>query len=244
MKSPRLIGHKIEHFKETGSTNDIAKRRAMEGASEGTVIIADIQKAGRGRLERVWSSPPGGIWLSIILRPDMESERLSLLPLIAGNAVANTLNELFNVNAKVRWPNDVLIGKKKVSGILTELDMDENFVVMGIGINANMDLADLPEEVREIATTLKEELNREIQKSEILDRLFTGLEESYTAFNEGTPEISCSTINKMVKIITKGTEIKGKAIAIDSAGALIVQQDDGTKKRIISGDCTHIDQFA
>ena len=243
MKDHRLIGHKIKQFNEVDSTNDVAKKLAIEGASEGTAIIADVQKMGRGRLGRAWSSPQGGIWLSIILRPDMESERLSLLPILAGNAVANTLNELFDVNALVRWPNDVLIGEKKVSGILTELDMDEHFLVMGIGINANIDMTDFPEEVREIATTLKKELNKEVQINEITDCLFSYLDESYTAFNEGRPEIKSDTINRMVKIMTKGGEIKGKAIEIDDAGALIVQQVDGTKKRIISGDCTYIDQF-
>ena len=167
MKSRRRIGQTIKHFPSVDSTNDIAKKLAREGADEGTVVLADVQEKGRGRLERVWSSPMGGIWLSVILRPDTSSEQISLLPLIAGNAVANTLNKLYKINALVRWPNDVLIGGRKVSGVLTEIDTDEKFVVVGIGINANFDTDDLPGKVTGIATTLKEELKREVIAEEL-----------------------------------------------------------------------------
>jgi BirA family biotin operon repressor/biotin-[acetyl-CoA-carboxylase] ligase len=235
-----MIGQKIEHFREVDSTNDVAKKLAKDGAPEGTVVMADTQKKGRGRLGRSWSSPSGGIWLSVILRPDTQSKRISLLPLIAGNAVANTLNGLYDIDAYIRWPNDVLIGDKKVSGVLTELDVDENFVVVGMGINANIDVEDLPEEVRNIATTLKKELNREVSKKELLDRLFSEFEDTYDRFNSGIAEINCSTIKKQVKIITKEREFIGIAKEIDETGALILQLEDGSTERIISGDCIHL----
>jgi BirA family biotin operon repressor/biotin-[acetyl-CoA-carboxylase] ligase len=203
-----------------------------------------VQEKGRGRLERVWSSPAGGIWLSVILRPDTSSERISLLPLIAGNAVANTLNKLYKIDARVRWPNDILIGGRKVSGVLTELDTDEKFAIVGIGINANFDTGDLPEEVTGIATTLKEELKREVRAEKLLDQLFAELEDIYDKFNKGTAEIKCSTIGKKVKIITEGSELNGTAKEIDGAGALILQLPDGTTRRIISGDCIHLDHFS
>lgn len=241
MKYP--IGQKIEHFLEVDSTNDVAKKLAKKGASEGTAVLADIQKKGRGRLGRHWSSPKGGVWLSVILRPDTTSEQISLLPLLAGNAVANTLNKLYKIDAKVRWPNDVLIGGRKVSGVLTELDTDENFAIIGIGVNANFDTGDLPEEVTGIATTLKEELKREVSKDELLSCLFAELGDIYDKFNKGTVEIKCSTIDKKVKIITNGSELTGIAQEIDETGALILQLQDGTTKRIISGDCTHLDHF-
>lgn len=244
MKGRSLIGQKIEHFPTVDSTNDIAKKLAKDGASEGTVVSADVQKKGRGRLSREWSSPAGGIWLSVILRPDTTSKQISLLPLIAGNAVANTINTLYDLDARVRWPNDVLIGERKVSGVLTEIDTDENFVVIGIGINANIDLSDLPEEVKDIATTLKEELNRVVSKKELIDCLFTELEDGYSHFKLGTAEVKCSTIKKRVKIVTKEQEITGTAIEIDGTGALILQLQDGATKRIISGDCIHLDHFA
>jgi BirA family biotin operon repressor/biotin-[acetyl-CoA-carboxylase] ligase len=244
MKGSSLIGQKIEHFPLADSTNDIAKKLAKDGASEGTVVSADVQKKGRARLGREWSSPMGGIWLSVILRPDTTSERISLLPLIAGNAVANTLNRLYDIDARVRWPNDVLIGERKVSGILTEIDTNENFVVIGIGINANIDMGEFPEEVAGIATTLKEELGREISKEELADRLFLELGDMYNQYISGTVEINCSTINRKVKIVAKEQEIIGTAIEIDGTGALILQLQDGTTKRIISGDCIHLDHFA
>ena len=237
-----LIGRKIEHFAVVDSTNDIAKKLAKDGASEGTVVTADMQERGRGRFGRNWSSPSGGIWLSVILRPDTGSERapLSLLPLVAGSAVANALNGLYGINAHVRWPNDVLIDEKKVSGILTEIDTDENFVVVGIGINANIDLNALPAEVRNTATTLKAELKREVSKTTLLNRLFSELDDMYTRFNAGSAIINCSTIKKRVKIVTKERELVGIAKEIDETGALILHLEDGSTERIISGDCIHL----
>ena len=237
-----LIGRKIEHFAVVDSTNDIAKKLAKDGASEGTVVTADMQEGGRGRFGRNWSSPSGGIWFSVILRPDTGSERapLSLLPLVAGSAVANALNGLYGINAHVRWPNDVLIDEKKVSGILTEIDTDENFVVVGIGINANIDLNALPAEVRNTATTLKAELKREVSKTTLLNRLFSELDDMYTRFNAGSAIINCSTIKKRVKIVTKERELVGIAKEIDETGALILHLEDGSTERIISGDCIHL----
>lgn len=243
MKSKSKIGQKIEHFSSVDSTNDIAKKLAKDGALEGTTVIADVQKKGRGRLEREWSSPQGGVWLSVILRPDTTSERISLLPLIAGNAVANTLNKLYDIDARIKWPNDVLVGKKKIAGVLTELDTDDNFIVIGIGINANIDVTDLPEEVKGIATTLKEELKEEVSKGELIDRLFLELDDLYGQFNKGPVEINCSTVNKRVKIITERSELTGIAKEIDETGALILEFQDGTTKRIISGYCIHLDHF-
>lgn len=242
MKGRRTIGRKIEHFTVVDSTNDVAKKLAKDGACEGTVVIADMQKRGRGRFGRSWSSPSGGIWLSVILRPDIGSERvsLSLLPLIAGSAVANVLKGLYDINAHVRWPNDVLIGGKKVSGILTELDANENFVVVGIGINANIDLNTLPAEVRKMATTLKTELKREVSKTALINRLFSELDDMYNRFNTGSAIINCSTIKKRVKVITKERELIGIAEEIDETGALILHLEDGSVERIISGDCIHL----
>ncbi|MBU2560081.1 biotin--[acetyl-CoA-carboxylase] ligase [archaeon] len=244
MNGHRTLGQKIEHFTSVDSTNDIAKRLAREGAGEGTAVIADIQEKGRGRLLREWSSPLGGVWLSVILRPDTTSERISLLPLIAGNAIANTLNKLYDIDARTRWPNDVLIGNKKVSGVLTELDTAENFIVVGIGINANIDVSEFPEEVRGIATTLKEEMGREVSKEELIDCLFLELDDMYEQYGSGLVEINCSTINRRVKIITETYELTGTAKEVDETGALILELEDGTTKRIIGGDCIHLDDSA
>lgn len=238
----RRIGRKIEHFTEVDSTNDTAKKLAREGAIAGTVVIADVQKAGRGRFGRSWSSPSGGVWLSVILRPDTDSDRLPLLPLVAGSAVANVLKGLYGIDAHVRWPNDVLIGDRKVAGILTELV--DSVIVLGIGINANIDLDALPAEVRKTATTLKAELKRAVSRTALLDRLFSELEDAYNRFNSGSAIVSCSTIKKRVKILTKGRELTGVAEAIDEAGTLILRLEDGSLERIISGECVHLSMEA
>ncbi|MEE8401516.1 MAG: biotin--[acetyl-CoA-carboxylase] ligase [Candidatus Hydrothermarchaeaceae archaeon] len=236
------IGTKIERFGKVDSTNDIAKSLARDGAREGTVIIADSQSGGRGRYERCWSSPSGGIFVSVILRPDTLSGRVSLLPLLAGSAVANTLNGLYGIGAQVKWPNDVLIGERKVSGILSEIDTDDDFVIVGIGINANFDPGDLPKEVRKTATTLKAELKREVSKTELLRRLLSELDDMYNRFCTGSLKISCSTIKKQVKVITKTQEFLGKAEEIDETGALILRLGDGSTQRIISGECIHLSE--
>lgn len=240
MKGRRIIGRNIEYFTEVDSTNDVAKKLAKDGACEGTVVIADVQRRGRGRFGRSWSSPSGGIWLSVILRPEIGSERapISLLPLIAGSAVANTLNGLYGLNAHVKWPNDVLIGEKKVSGILTEIDANE--IVVGIGINANIDRNTLPVEVRKTATTLKTELKKEVSKTALINRLFSELDDMYNRFREGNAIINCSTIKKRVKVVTKERELIGIAKEIDETGALILHTEDGSVERIISGDCIHL----
>lgn len=234
----RIIGRKIERFTELNSTNDLAKKLAVGGAPEGTVVIAEIQKSGRGRCGRRWSSPPGGLWLSIILRPDTCSDRLSILPLAVGSAVANTLNRVYGTGACVKWPNDVLINDRKVAGVLTEFY--DGGIVVGIGINVNVDLNALPVEVRETATTIKTELGGVVSMTVLIDRLLSELDDVYRQFNAGTAIINCDTLKKRVKIVTKKHEAIGVAESIDEAGALILRLQDGSAKRIISGDCIHL----
>ncbi|MFH1773797.1 MAG: biotin--[acetyl-CoA-carboxylase] ligase [Methanobacteriota archaeon] len=240
---------KIERFYEVDSTNDIAKQLAADGAPEGTVVISEIQRKGRGRREREWFSPKGGVWMSIILRPKVSPSRASSLTLVAGLAVAKTLSGLYNLKCKLKWPNDVLINEKKVCGVLTEIsaEIDKiNYVVAGIGINANIDIGSFPGEFRDAATTLKNELNRDILRDELVKQLLEELEKLYKIFQkQGFSKLkeewkkSASTIGRKVRIITDSRTIEGIARDIGENGELFVEAQEGIEK-IISGDCIHL----
>lgn len=240
---------KIEHFKEVDSTNDVAKRLALGGAPEGTVVISEMQRKGRGRKEREWFSPKGGVWMSLILRPKIGPSQIAPLTLVAGLAVAKTLSRLYDLKCKLKWPNDVLINEKKVCGVLTEISagIDRiDYVVAGIGINANIDIEIFPGEFRGAATTLKNELNREILRDELVEQLLEEFKKLYKIFQkQGFSKLkeewkrSASTMGRKVRIITDRRTIEGIARDIGENGELFIETQEGIEK-IISGDCIHL----
>lgn len=245
-----FIGQNIKFFKEVDSTNDVAKKLAEEGADEGTIIIAESQKKGKGRLGKKWISPYGGIWMTIILNPDIPPETAPHLTLVTGVAVAETLDKECTLDVGIKWPNDILIGDKKVCGILTELSADMgnlNYVVIGVGIDLNVDVTGFPPDLREGATSLKLELNREIQGAELVQKFLENFETRYKQFTEdGFQEILkdwrrySKTIGNYVEIHKKGRTVRGEAVGINHDGVLILELDDGTLRKVISGECIHI----
>ena len=243
-----FVGRQIRHFDELTSTNSRAKEIAADSPN-GTVVIAEKQSEGKGRLGKAWASPPGGIYLSIILKPDIPPDHIHRLTLVAGVAAVETLSEL-GINARIKWPNDVLINEKKVCGILTEIDAEAdavNYVIIGIGVNANTELDALPPLTMLRATSLKEELGRVVDRIAITQRFLERFEQHYVTFCEGGfPSVLeqwreySSTIGRRVKIVTKFRTIEGEAVGIDHDGALIVELDDGTVEREITGTCFHL----
>ncbi len=245
----KVLGKRIEHFREVGSTNDVAKELASQGAEEGTVVIAETQSGGKGRLGREWFSPRGGIWLSVILRPRLSPDEVPKVALMLGVAAAKALRGT-GLDCYLKWPNDVLVRGRKVSGILTEMDaeMDKvNYIVAGVGINANNDVDDFPSEFRHSATTVKTELGREVSRVAVVINLLEELEKSYRFFTSGKFEIVlrewrdlARTIGKEVRILTHNKTIEGTALDIDGDGALLLQLKDGRVEKILSGDCIHL----
>ncbi|HOQ19181.1 MAG TPA: biotin--[acetyl-CoA-carboxylase] ligase [Methanothermobacter thermautotrophicus] len=244
------IGCEIKCFDEVDSTNNVAKRMAEEGAPEGTVVIAKTQSRGRGRRGKPWISPQGGIWMSIILRPDVHPSRAPLLTLVAGVAVARTLKEECGLDVGIKWPNDILIGDKKVCGILTEAHARFNtleYVVVGVGIDTNVDIRHFPDDLREGATSIKNELKRDIKSSELIARFLRNFEEIYNLFKDGEMDGILTEWRKLSKTIGRRVEIRkqlgeivhGEAVGINSEGALILELDDGTLRKVISGECIH-----
>ena len=245
-----FIGHDIHYFKEVDSTNDVARYLAEEGAEEGTVVVAEVQNRGKGRRGKTWISPPGGVWMSIILRPDILPSRAPLITLVTGVAVAETLKEELNLDVGIKWPNDILIGSKKVCGILTEVNASINkinYLVVGIGIDMNVEIPMFPPDLQKDATSLKNELNTEINGAMLVQKFLLKFEDLYNQFEEGKfPEILdkwrglSKTIGSKVEVRTRGKTVRGEAVGINKDGILILELEDGSLRKMISGECLHI----
>ncbi|WNY25191.1 biotin--[acetyl-CoA-carboxylase] ligase [Methanolapillus millepedarum] len=242
-----LFGKNIHYFDEAGSSNDIAKKIAST-AEEGTIVVVEQQTGGRGRLGRKWASPKGGIWFSIILKPKVALSAASRLTLTVGLSVTNTLRG-YGIDAKIKWPNDVLINGKKVSGILTEVEAEIDtieFVVIGVGINANMSLRDIPEDLRENSTTIRDETGKSIDRVDFLQKLLHEMEQQYIRFNtQPFSEILndiialSDTIGKDVKVTMPNRIVEGRVVGISKSGALLLKKEDGDVEEIIAGRCIY-----
>jgi len=241
------LGRHAIHFSEIGSTQDVAKQMVVKGASEGTLIIAEGQTKGRGRLGRTWLSPQGqGLYLSLILRPHISPIHAPKITLMVAVAIAHAIEEITPVKAQIKWPNDVLISHRKVAGILTEIDaeMDRtNAVILGIGININNDTSSFPRELRNTVTSLRMETGREISRLELLQTLLLEIENLYETFKvkgfiPGVWKEKDVTIGSRVKAVLMDRELVGQAVDIDHEGALILKDGKGDIHRIVSGDVT------
>ncbi len=249
----RIIGRKIYYFKSIDSTNNYAKKVAQEGCVDGTVIVADAQTSGRGRMGRSWDSKEGcGIWMSVVLRPSISPQDVQIITLAASIAVVEALKHVTGIDAGIKWPNDVIIGGKKVCGILTEMstEMDRvNYVVLGIGLNISQKNDDFPKELRSRAISLKaymEENNMSvpsIRRSDIIKHILLELEKHYDSMTSGnTEEIikmwreNSVTLGRKVKIIYKNAEYEGIARDVTDEGKLVVYCNDGITREISSGE--------
>ena len=249
----KTFGRIIRFYREVESTNDVAFDLAKEGAAEGTVIIADTQTKGRGRLQRKWISPPGfNLYMSIVFRPSISSKDASILTLVSSVALFETVNS-YGIKCQIKWPNDLLINRKKVAGVLMEMELDGErveFVLVGLGINLNMTrgvMNNLMGEVSEIATSLREDLGHEVERSEFAANAINQLEKWYEEFNsKGKSTIidewkkRWGDMNKRVRIRVDRNFIEGIAYDLDQNGFLLVRGDNGKIERIIAGDVTVI----
>ncbi len=238
----RFIGQRVLYYPEVTSTMDVAKREAQQGAAEGTVIIADKQIAGKGRLERTWQSPEGNIALSVILRPGVAY--LSSLIMLASLAVVHCI-ESTGLKSQVKWPNDVLVNGRKVCGILIENGVRGNtvdFAIIGIGINVNLRPSDFPE-FQSAATGLSYELGRDVPRIDIIrcllveiERLYLSLSVRGAIYEEWRDRLV--TLGKRVKVNMGKTGYEGFAESVDRDGSLLLRQSDGNVTRVVAGDVT------
>ena len=243
------IGKEILIYNEVESTNSIANELLKKGYPSGTVVIADRQTKGKGRLGRTWISPAGkNLYMSMAIKPTIPPKFATLLTLTSAVACTTALRRLTDIPVLIKWPNDMLIEDKKVGGILTEVKIEGERIksaVVGIGINVNMTENDIPEEIKEIATSLKiykgEDYSRSLLALEIIkefDRWYQLLEKRQRkTIIDRWMQLS-GTMGRQVKIILTDKELKGTAEAIDEEGRLIVKLSDGTYEKICAGDVT------
>ena len=240
------MGRQIRYFSRIDSTNQYAKRIAEEGAPDGTLIIADEQTAGKGRSGRTWVTPPAeAIAFTLLLRPKLSPDRISMVTLVMGLAVTNAVNSLYGVSAGIKWPNDVVIKGRKLCGILTEMSAEVrqvNYIVIGVGINAN--LTSFPEEIREIATSLKLELGRDINRAELIARVMAEFERLYAEF-EAQGDLGavmqeynelCLNAGSKVRVLDPNGEYTGTSRGINSMGELLVETEDGQIQEVYAGE--------
>ena len=242
----KIIGRKIYHFDTIDSTNIFAKILIKKGAEEGTVVVADIQSSGRGRKDRTWSSPKGGLWFSIVLYPIISPKGGMIVTMATSVAVAKGIEEITGIKPVIKWPNDLLINGKKVCGIFTELDARKdiiNNVVVGIGINVNNKI---DEELNKIAMSLVDEVGTEISIDELLRSVLINLDETYNKLIHNDYDsireswLSYSNIiGKKIQVQDDDIITTGKVTDVDEDGCLILDTEKGSVK-IVSGDLTYL----
>jgi BirA family biotin operon repressor/biotin-[acetyl-CoA-carboxylase] ligase len=244
-----LIGHKLYYFPKIDSTNDEAYRLGIAGAHDGAVVLADSQTQGKGRMQRVWHSPAGSnIYTSIILRPQFEPARAPQISLVAGVAVAELLEHYCPGRIELKWPNDVLVEGRKICGILAQMKTageEIDFVVVGIGINVNIQPNCFPEEIREIATSLIFEAGRVIDRKNLISNLYENFEKWYEILlKSGFKDVKnrwlslAPMIGKNVQIIFQDEKIIGKAMGLNDDGSLIILTKGAKELKISAGDAT------
>ena len=243
----RTIGREIVHLTETASTNTLAMDLAHKGAADGTVVIAETQTGGKGRLGRAWTSPRGNLYLSVILRPAVPVHKAPLITLMGAVAVAAAIRENLGIPAGIKWPNDILIDGKKIAGLLTEMSAEPDrirHIVLGIGVNVNMDVRELPPEVRKTATTLAAVTGTRVDRTALARTLLAGLEKWYQRFLKNEADVLDAwkelhvTLGNRVAVSGAGTMLEGLARGIDAEGRLIIRLDDGTLRPVTAGDVT------
>lgn len=246
LPSGALLGCRVHYHAVIGSTNDEARRLAAEGAPEGTLVIADSQTAGRGRLGRRWFAPAGtSLLFSLIFRPPLAPAQAQRLTMCAGLAVAEAVHEEVGLEVGLKWPNDIVWEGRKLGGILTELETEGErlvYAVVGVGLNVNLDASALPPLLMP-ATSLAAALGRPVERLALLLAILARWEEHYRRLRQGhSPyrEWAARLITTGQNVqVSLGEEVKeGLAIGVDADGALLLRRDDGQVERIWGGDVT------
>ncbi len=241
------LGQTIHFQEEVTSTQKIAHQLAHEGAKEGTLVVAELQTAGRGRMDRTWFSPKGtGVWMSLILRPPIPPQKTPQLTLLSAVAIAQAIQEVTGLVPDIKWPNDILMNGKKCVGILTELQADPDrvhSVIIGMGLNVNHEREQFPEEIRDIATSLAIEKGEKINRARLIQEVMLKLETLYRQYlQHGFMPIKllwegyAISIGKEITARTLNGTIRGWARGITEEGVLILEDHDGAIHYIHSAD--------
>ncbi len=255
-----FISKNIFYEEKVGSTNLMARELAVKGAKNGSVVIADTQDKGKGRNGKIWTSPKAcNIYMSIILKPKFSPEVAHGMTILAAAAAAESVEEISSITPQIKWPNDILINSKKIAGILTEMSTQNKiieYIIVGIGINVNLKEEDIPEDIKNIATSLYIEkmkikginINKEnilINRNNLIISFLNKFERYYETFlSTGLSLVLQSyqkyfgMIGKDVAINTENNKIKGQVVGIDSKGALLIKTGENELEKVISGELT------
>ena len=247
----KWAGRKLYYFESTGSTNTDAKRLAEEGEPHGTTIVANMQTAGKGRRGRTWQSPAGAnTYFTILLKPDFSPDKASMLTLVMALSVAEAIEEITGLKADIKWPNDIVVHKKKVVGMLTEMsttpEMDEiQYVVIGVGTNVNYDSPEnFPEELRPTATSLRMEAGHLINRAALTERMLARFEINYEKFEEtldlsglmDSYEKHLINVGAQVRVLDPAGEYTGISRGINAVGELLVEKENGETINVYAGE--------
>ncbi len=240
------LGKEIVYKETTGSTNADVRRMAEDGAENGLLVVADAQTSGKGRRGRQWESEKGtNLYFSMLLKPDIAPDKASMITLVAAYSVAKVIEKNTGLDAKIKWPNDIVVGKKKVCGILTEMNMERDYIhhiVVGIGINVNEE--EFPDEIRDMATSLKKEIGQIVSRANLLCDILLQFEKDYSAFLAAEDlkpfidDYNKMLVNKgaLVKVLDPKGEFSGIAGGINEEGMLIVFKENGQIEKVYAGE--------
>jgi BirA family biotin operon repressor/biotin-[acetyl-CoA-carboxylase] ligase len=249
----KLLGSRFHYFDEIDSTNSYARQLAERGEPQGAIVIAERQTLGRGRLGRRWVSPPYvNLYCSVILRPTLAPADAPRITLTAAVALADAIERFGRVAPTIKWPNDILVGGKKLAGVLTEAVSNSQrieFVILGIGVNLNFPLEAMPPEIREGATSLSVVAGQNVSREAFLQRLIHDLDRCYAILEErGFAAIAprwdarFDLRGRRVRVEMTDKAIIGRAVGLDADGALIIESADGGCQRIVAGDVAPVEQ--
>lgn len=242
----RWAGGSIYYYEETGSTNADVKRLAEEGASHGTIAVADKQNAGRGRRGRKWESPAGkDIYFTILLKPDFAPDKASGLTLVMALAVVQAIEQICAVQADIKWPNDIVVNGRKICGILTEMNVETDYiqyVVIGVGINVNLE--QMPKELEDTATSLLIECGKKTKRAELLEAVLRCFEKNYEIYEsyldmEGLLadyNAHLVNLNRQVRVLDPKGEWGGIAKGVNRKGELLVEKENGEIVEVYAGE--------
>ncbi len=242
----KIIGREYYYFSILDSTNNYAKKLAEKNILEGTIVVAEEQRQGRGRKGREWFSPPGGLWFSIILYPGIPPDYSMIITMGFSVAIVEAIEELLRIKPRVKWPNDLLINNKKVCGILTEIDaeLDEiHYLIVGVGLNVNNELDD---SIIDTATTLRVEYGKPIPRVQLFYRIIEKLDYYYQRIIDGEYSLIrekwfkySDILGRNIKVSMEGKTLSGRVLDVDTKGRIHLETLDG-EIEVISGDIEYI----
>ncbi len=244
-----VIGRSIQVFEETTSTNDVIEKLARDGVKEGAVVFAETQTRGRGRLGRAWVSPARkGLWFSILLRPALRPEEATCLTIASATALRRAISGETGLEAAIKWPNDICLARRKVAGILMEMRAEPDrvqYIILGLGVNVNLNASDFAPELRKTATSLKLEAGRAFSRAELALAILRELDADYARLRtQGFSEIAdewekhCMTLGQEIVVSVGRRQVHGRAEALGEEGALLLRTEHGHLERIVGGDVT------